>query len=177
MSSLTENYDPEWHIFYETCIGQLWWYDLVMSKLSSQYAPKLCFSSNTSVTNIAATMRESNIVHSCTEILRCWQVLFGSFEHLLVHYLVEVIELNLLVNAGPIYVCSTLFRANVVTMHHAWSGSLNTKERGNWFPIFPWVYQIIIITQFVTYLEINCYLKYDIIIILIIYLFGIAPHP
>ena len=46
----------------------------------------MCFSSDISVENIAAMMREMNVVKSCAEIIK--------------------VELSLRINNGPLYVCS-----------------------------------------------------------------------
>ena len=60
--------------------------------------------------------------------------LFCPLEHLVVQYLVEATERCLRVNNGPLYVCSTLFGANVVTAsrhrHHpqAYLGSVFGPE-------------------------------------------------
>ena len=65
--------------------------------------------------------------------------LFCTLEYLIVQYLVEATELSLRVNNDPLYICSTLFGVNVITMHHVIVITLkhytdlrspNAKERG-----------------------------------------------
>ena len=113
-------------------------------------------------------------------LCRMWRLLdvdrrlFCTLEYLIAQYVVEATELSLRVNNDPLYVCSILFvvkSSSCVTSSSSPSSIIliisilniqdllmpksEAKKVSNWSDVFPWLFHIIIITPFFTYLEIN----------------------